>query len=370
VHDRASKEKTLESLGEKLRTTREARGLNYDQVSKDTNIAVRNIEALELEYFHSFPGEPYITGFIKTYGTYLDLDVQELISLYRTQKIREQPVPVEQLLKKTSPLPKIALITVIVLVIGGSLGGGLYYIFTRPKKPAVQAPKKREAVEYAVTGESLERRLYPGDTILVSIDNVLHKLELESLSDVVTIRTPSGNEKLELGQSININFNMDVTKDVKITAADFARNKADMGALIRVELNTPAASVAAAVNFLDEVPVNSLPAVPIFSSSNAYPFTLQSTFQGYCLFRWEILRERDRRDRNEQYFQKSDELNIQAQNGIRIWVSNAQAAKLQVIGGGNMVPVELGSPGEVVVADIKWLRDEDNRFRLAVVRLE
>jgi hypothetical protein len=88
------------------------------------------------------------------------------------------------------------------------------------------------------------------------------------------------------------------------------------------------------------------------------------------MFRWEILMERDRRDRNERYFQRSDEINIQAQNGIRLWVSNAQAVKFQVIGGGKTVPVEIGGPGEVVVADIRWVRDDDNRYRLVVLRLE
>jgi hypothetical protein len=88
------------------------------------------------------------------------------------------------------------------------------------------------------------------------------------------------------------------------------------------------------------------------------------------MFRWEILAERDRRDRNEQYFQRSDELNIQAQNGIRMWVSNAAAVKIQVIGGGRTVPLEIGGVGEVVVADVRWVRDEDGRFRLILLRLE
>ena len=108
----------------------------------------------------------------------------------------------------------------------------------------------------------------------------------------------------------------------------------------------------------------------IFSSPNPYPFTLQSRFQGYCLFRWEFLAERDRQGRNEEYFQRSGELDIQAQNGIRIGVSNAQAVKLEVIGGGRTVPVELGGAGEVVVAEIRWVRDEENRYRLILARVE
>jgi hypothetical protein len=41
-----------------------------------------------------------------------------------------------------------------------------------------------------------------------------------------------------------------------------------------------------------------------------------------------------------------------------------------VIGGGRTVPVELGGAGEVVVADIRWVRDEENRYRMVLMRLE
>jgi len=106
------------------------------------------------------------------------------------------------------------------------------------------------------------------------------------------------------------------------------------------------------------------------SSANPYPFTLQINFQGYCMFRWEILNERDRRGTNQRYFQRNAALDIQAQNGIRIWVSNASAARYQVIGGGRTFPVEVGAIGEVVVSDIRWVRDDDGRYRVILVRLE
>jgi hypothetical protein len=108
----------------------------------------------------------------------------------------------------------------------------------------------------------------------------------------------------------------------------------------------------------------------ILSTTGAFPFTLQAVFQGYCLFRHEILFERDRQGRNEQYYQRSDEINITAQNGIRLGISNAQAVKLQVIGAGRTVPFEAGGAGEVVAADLRWVRDDENRYRLVLLRLE
>jgi cytoskeletal protein RodZ len=359
----------VESLGEKIKTAREARGLDFDQVSRETNIAVRYLQALEAEFFDGFPGEPYLIGFLRTYGTYLELDVQELLSLYRSIKIQEQPVP-QQLLKDPSPLPKIILTTAIILVILGAGGGGAYFFMTRPKKPAVQAPVQRSSSEYTMNGGSFERRFYPGDTILVPLGENQYKLELGSLDERASVRTPAGMERLDLGQSINLDLNKNGLSDVKITADDFVKNSPERGVLLRIEMT----GFHEILSDVSEVQAESAAAVSattvIFSSANAYPFTLQSNFQGYCMFRWEILFERDRRDRNERYFQRSDELNIQAQNGIRIWASNAQAAKLQVIGGGRTVPVELGAAGEVVVADIRWVRDDENRYRLILIRLE
>ena len=84
----------MESLGNKLKTAREAKGLSYDTVSRDTNISSRYLEALEKEDFSGFPGEPYVLGFLRNYSEYLGLNPDELQSLYRSLKLQEQPIPV------------------------------------------------------------------------------------------------------------------------------------------------------------------------------------------------------------------------------------------------------------------------------------
>jgi cytoskeletal protein RodZ len=375
----------VESLGDKLRTAREGKGYTYDQVSRDTNIASRYIEALEKEDFDKFPGEPYLLGFMRNYGDYLGLDGAEILSLYRALKIQEQPVPVEQLLRSPPQAPRIIRNILIVLLIIGAVGAGLYFFLTLPRDKAPAVLEIRAPSEYVMDGPVLERRFYRGDSILVSLGENQYKLELADLGEMITISTPGstpdGTLRLDLSQSVQVDLNMDGLMDLRITLEDFMKNEPAAGALLRFDIeNTP-------VSFEDVIPprveageagspaagtpgtaLNTAPVV--FNSASAYPFTLQAAFQGYCMFRWEILAERDRRDRNEQYFQRGDELNIQAQNGIRMWVSNAAAVKLQIIGGGRTAPLEIGGAGEVVVADIRWIRDEDGRFRLVLVRLD
>lgn len=365
----------MESLGEKLRSVREEKDLSFDQVSRETNIALRYLEALEREDFSVFPGEAYVIGFLRNYGAYLDLDVQELLNLYRALKVQEQPVP-ELLLKTPAKFPKALIAVVVVVVIFGALGG-VFLLVSRDTKPPA-APSPRSPVEHVMNTDSFERRFYPGDSLLVPVGTAQYKLELLNLGEAVTIHTPSRPQPLilDLSQEVQEDLNNDGAADLRITVADFAKNDADMGVLLRFNLNAASDAVAIA----EDAPANT-PAEPvntavvagatvIFSSPTPYPFTLQANFQGYCMLRWEILAERDRRGRNERYFQPSDDWSNQANNGIRLWMSNAQAAKFQVSGGGKTVPIELGGAGEVVVADIRWVRDDDNRYRLVLVRLE
>jgi cytoskeletal protein RodZ len=374
----------VESLGDKLRTARESKGYTYDQVSRDTNIAARYIEALEAEDFDKFPGEPYLLGFMRNYGEYLGLDSGEILSLYRTLKIQEQPVPVEQLLRSPSPAPRIIRNIIVALLITGAAGTGLYFFLRLPRDKAPAVLEVRAPAEYVMDGPVLERRFYQGDSVLVPLGVNQYKVELTDLGEAIALSAPGsapdGVLRLDLSQSVEVDLNMDGLMDLRITLADFMKNEPAAGALLRFDIENapvgfeetlPAVALTEAGETGSPAPGPNLTnASVIFNAANAYPFTLQAAFQGYCMFRWEILAERDRRDRNEQYFQRGDELNIQAQNGIRMWVSNAAAVKLQIIGGGRTAPLEIGGAGEVVVADIRWIRDEDGRFRLVLARLD
>jgi cytoskeletal protein RodZ len=365
----------MESPGEKLRTARNEKGLSIDQVSHDTNITIRYIEALEEENYGVFPGEPYVIGFLKNYSAYLELDVQKILSLYKAFRIQEQPVPVDQLLKNPPKIPIFFIPAFIIIIILGAGGWGIYQLVLNwQKRPDQNTPAVRVPVEYIMEGSFMERRLYKNDSVLIQKDNEMYKLELFNLSEAVTIRTPGGSVILDLSQEANIDLNNDESPDLRITVADFAKNNADMGALIYFYLIDAAALYDAAF-YNGNTPINavtsSVSRTIIPASPSAYPFTLQLVFQGYCMFRWEILREPNRAGKNQNYFQRSEELNIPVQNyGARIWASNAQAVSLQVVGAGRVYPVEIGAAGEVVVVDICWVSDENGQYRLVLLRLE
>ena len=364
----------MESLGEKLKNARNEKDLTLDQISRETSISVRFLEALEAENFDVFPGEPYLIGFLRNYSAFLDLDVQKVISLYRALRIQEQPIPVEQLLKNPPRLPPVLIPVLVIIILLGASGWGIYTLLSNNQNEQIEtAPIIPAPVEYVMEGSTMERRLYRNDSVIVTVDSVMYKLELYNLSETVTIRTPGGFEILDLSQEASIDLNNDGIPDLRITVSDFAKNNPGMGALLHFYIIdtgviTSAESEPEIPFTINTVSSSSITVIP--SSPNAYPFTLQVNFTGYCMFRWEILNERDRRGTNQRFFQRNEALDIQAQNGIRIWVSNATAARFQVIGGGRTFPVEIGTSGEVVVSELRWVRDEDGRFRVVLIRLE
>jgi len=365
----------MESLGEKLKNLREQREWDYDYISRETNISKRYLEALEKEDFSCFPAEPYLLGFLKNYGNFLGCEESELLSLYHALKIQEQPAPMDVLLRKPSPLPKIIGIVAALIVLAGLIGGGIYLIPRLPQRARTQIQTEQPAVEYLLSSGFLERRFYPGDSVIINDGDDSHRFVFTNLSDAITLNAPRGPILLDLGQEVRLSLGNDAGSELSITVADFARNDAVSGALLRFEqtaLTQPEPSTNTNVEFAQTAAARPgremltiLPASP-----SAYPFTLQAVFQSFCLFRYEVLFEADRPERSERVYQRTEQQNITAQNGIRLGVSNAQAVRLQVMAAGNAVPVELGSPGEVVAADLRWVRDQDGRFRLVLIRLE
>jgi cytoskeletal protein RodZ len=62
------------TVGEILRTAREARKLSVEQVNRETKISVQTVRSLEQDDFGAFPSETYLKGFVRTYADFLGLD--------------------------------------------------------------------------------------------------------------------------------------------------------------------------------------------------------------------------------------------------------------------------------------------------------
>lgn len=66
------------SIGERLRLSREERGMSLDDVASQTRIPIRHLQHIESEDWDALPGVTYCIGFVRAYANTIGLDGAEL----------------------------------------------------------------------------------------------------------------------------------------------------------------------------------------------------------------------------------------------------------------------------------------------------
>ncbi|HET6748974.1 MAG TPA: RodZ domain-containing protein [Actinomycetes bacterium] len=82
----------LPSIGEALRSAREAQGKSVEEASAATRIRPSYLEALEQERFDELGGNVYAKGFLRSYASFLGVDPAPLLEAYRAQERPDAPL--------------------------------------------------------------------------------------------------------------------------------------------------------------------------------------------------------------------------------------------------------------------------------------
>jgi len=267
--------------------------------------------------------------------------------------------------RKDASKPTLRTIIVAILAISIVAVALLWIVAGGRTQLAKLAVAEKKPAEYRVEGSPFEMRLYMDDSLLVPVGSDVYKLRLASIGEKVIIETPFGPFELALGETGPLDTDSDGTAEASVTVGDFEKNRAASGALLKVEF-APAelteategevtipetqATAAAAANAASP----KTDTVIIKSTRGPYPFVVQATFRGNCLFRYEA----DRKEWVEKYFSKGESITLNVNNGLTVWASNAQAVKLSFqASGGKTADLEIGAPGEIAVKKIAWTRD-------------
>jgi cytoskeletal protein RodZ len=364
----------MESFGETLKKTRERFNIDIDEAERMTSISRIYIEALEEENLEAFPGEPYLVGFLRNYSEYLGLDAKHMISLYKAKRIQEAPIP-EALLKDIKPkkwIPVVIVVTAFVLV-SGLVTGLLLWKKSKSEAQNNLLTEESKGRHYDISAVPITKRVYEGDTLglLLNGENII--LKIHETHTELAVDTPVGILYAELGDETALDVNGDKTDDIVIFVSDISKTDASRGAELRMFTKTSKDTVVVQTPVEEEIPVENVTDTKVSNSQNvlfeggrAYPFTINASFRGACLYRYQC----DRKESVEDFYTSGDVLTMQAQNGIRVWMSNANSVKMQVIGDGRTVDVEIGRPGQVLVQDIKWIKDTDGRYKLVVLEVD
>ena len=305
----------MENLGEKFKQARAAKRVTIEQAAEETCIQKASLEALENEDYSQFPAEIFLTGFIRNYAIYLGLNPNEMISLYRSRLIQEQPIPVEKLLavrKKVSINGKaVAAGFAAVIVIAAVVFAAVWFV---TREPAVGVTETEETVLPLFDAQFTEQRIKVGDGLRFPVGDGEFALRVSEIGEKTVIAYESGSEKktgiIEAlpGEESQIDFDLDGIPDVKMTVRSFdarlqsalIRFDREVGEAVREDPSDRPAEEpqqSAFINFQPEEqqPAESRRVEPIIveTSSVANPFSIDIVFRDRCFVRYKLDTEDD-----------------------------------------------------------------------------
>ncbi|MBQ7159772.1 MAG: helix-turn-helix domain-containing protein [Treponema sp.] len=363
----------MESYGALLKEARLAQELDFETISRDTTITRQYLEALEEENEAFFPGEPYLVGFLRNYSDYLGLDSNRICNLYHAKILQESPVPEGLIIKHR---PKWIVPTIVagcLLVLGGLTVGGifLYQRYINNPEREIALKKTAESSKYELTDKLLKERLYKGDQLILGMPtgNVILTVA-DTSNGMLTIETPVGKQFVELSEELEMDVDGDSVPEMIVYVSDVSANETDRGAEVRIMLKSSANSAiaetkASEIPNVEDLPQNQQRTV-VFEDNRPYPFTLNVTFRAGCVFRFRP----DRKETTEDFFTNGDIVNVTASNSVRLWASNGNTAKIQIIADGKSFDLGVSKAGEVIAEDIRWIKDTDGKYKVVVVQLD
>lgn len=362
----------MESYGELLRKAREEKNLNIDKIAREISIESRYLTGLEDEDNGVFPGEAYMLGFLRNYSNYLELDTDYILKLYNNKKIQESPVP-EGLLVKHRPVKLILAIvipSVIVIAAAAVITTLLLLKKNVAEDDSVVLSNSSKARQYELDNTKFSQRVYKGDQIIVPTNNGQIVLTVRDTLSSFGLDTPGGVFYTDLAEETEIDINGDSTPDLIVYVSDISSSDDSRGAEISMLLRHSVSMDNQGVN-VDEIPFEAdikskHPQKVILEDNRAYPFTINASFRGSCLFRDKV----DNENSVESYFTRGEVFTANPHNGIRLWISNSNAVKFTIVADSRTYDLDIGAAGQVLVEDIKWIKDSDGRYKLVVIELD
>lgn len=147
-----------QSIGEKLRLARETRGIALREISEQTRISMRYLEAIEGDDYKRLPGGIFNRSFIRAYAKFIGYDEHEAIEDY-TRTLRERGEADEDTSAKPrseiyiegaesgrrSTLVTLLLAIMILAALSLAVWAGLYF-YKRSTGQSLQQPVLRQEV--------------------------------------------------------------------------------------------------------------------------------------------------------------------------------------------------------------------------------
>lgn len=230
------------SFGEQLRLAREARGISLREISEQTRISLRYLEAIEANDFKRLPGGIFNRSFIKAYAKQIGFDEHEALDAY-AREFSAQGAGPEDTTPQTykphvytdgdqarSPLVTFLLTVLILAVLSLGVYAALHF-YQQRRAPNVEqsAQASRQTNAPPVNAASSQTPAQPGATQPAPVTGALN-IQIKALNDKVWFRArsdeadateailePNETREFQPAQSLKLQYARIKAKSLEVT---------------------------------------------------------------------------------------------------------------------------------------------------------
>ena len=216
-----------ETLGEKLRAAREARGISISEVAEQTRIAPMYIECIENDNYKPLPGGIFNKGFVKSYARFIGLDEQEALHDYSrliaqteasTPAITEtrsyRPEVLTDDRASQSSISTIIFAGIILALMTGAIYLVVSYLRSQPSDPTLATNSGNTANQITSQPEQSATPVASGDVptmqnLRVEFRTATEPISLSATSDgksSVNTVTPGSPQAFEPRESLRLSY--------------------------------------------------------------------------------------------------------------------------------------------------------------------
>jgi len=204
----------MESIGKYLKEVRESKNISLKKAAKETKISLEHLEQIENDQFNLISGSTYIKGFLRTYGEYLKLDGNVLVTEYlkEHQNVEDDKagLPLSQYQRMElsvvdwMPAAKKIFITTILL---------LAIIATVKYWPKLKEPWQK--ISSFKLAKKENKKIEKKNDILTDIENIEKKSTQKKKIQIQTSPAVSANNAAEKEQETAATENMKLSIQAK-----------------------------------------------------------------------------------------------------------------------------------------------------------
>lgn len=217
-----------------LADARTARGITLDQVARETHISVRYLEGLETGDYSVFPGPAYVTGFIRSYASYLELDPQPLVDRYRMQRSEVLSEPEEFSVARAQRSPLMAVVVLALLV----FGAGVFALVRWVLAPMGVVERSAEGVSdatvrpFVMASNAVIRVLEIGTVLHIPLGDRAYQVLLARYEEGLLVEYGGNEVSLTIGSEALLDLDGDAKADLRMLFNSVDQN----GPTVRVTL--------------------------------------------------------------------------------------------------------------------------------------